>query len=61
MFYKLKKVLLPIENDFISIASKERMIKEEDIGNMCAYLISDEANKVSGQVITVDGNTEKMD
>ena len=61
MFYKLKKVLLPIENDFISIASMKSMIKEEDIGNMCAYLISDEANKVSGQVITVDGNTEKMD
>ena len=61
MFYKLKKVLLPIENDFISIASMKSMIKEEDIGNMCAYLISDEANKVSGQVIAVDGNCERMD
>jgi hypothetical protein len=28
---------------------------------MCAYLISNEANKVSGQVIAVDGNCERMD
>ena len=34
---------------------------EEDIGNACAFLISNEASKISGQVIAVDGNTEKMD
>jgi len=50
-----------IENDFVSMASMKSWINEEDIGNMCAYLISDEANKVSGQVIAVDGNTERMD
>jgi len=50
-----------IENDFVSMASMKSWISEEDIGNMCAYLISDEANKVSGQVIAVDGNTERMD
>jgi len=50
-----------IENDFVSMASMKRRINEEDIGNMCAYLISDEANKVSGQVIAVDGNAERMD
>ena len=50
-----------IENDFISMASMKSWINEEDIGNMCAHLISDEANKVSGQVIAVDGNTERMD
>ena len=26
---------------------------------MCAYLISNEASKVSGQVIAVDGNADK--
>jgi len=50
-----------IENDFVSMASMKSWINEEDIGNMCAYLVSDEANKVSGQVIAVDGNAERMD
>ena len=50
-----------IENDFVSMASMKSWINEEDIGNMSAYLVSDEANKVSGQVIAVDGNTERMD
>jgi len=50
-----------IENDFVSMASMNSWINEEDIGNMCAHLISDEANKVSGQVIAVDGNAERMD
>ena len=50
-----------IESDFISMASMKTWINEEDIGNMSAYLVSDEANKVSGQVIAVDGNAERMD
>ena len=50
-----------IENDFISMASMKIWVNPEDIGNMCAYLISNEANKVSGQVIAVDGNQERMD
>ena len=50
-----------IENDFVSMASMRSWINPEDIGNMCAHLISDEANKVSGQVIAVDGNCERMD
>ena len=43
------------------MASMKSWINEEDIGNMSAYLVSDEANKVSGQVIAVDGNAERMD
>jgi NAD(P)-dependent dehydrogenase (short-subunit alcohol dehydrogenase family) len=50
-----------IEDDFISMSSMKTWVAEEDIGNMCAFLISNEANKVSGQVIAVDGNTERMD
>ena len=49
-----------IESDFVSMASMKSWINEEDIGNMCVYLISDEANKVSGQVIAIDGNAERM-
>ena len=50
-----------IENDFVSMASMKSWINPEDIGNMCAHLISNEANKVSGQIIAVDGNCERMD
>ena len=50
-----------IESDFVSMASMKSWINEEDIGNMCAHLISDSANKISGQVIAVDGNAERMD
>ena len=50
-----------IESDFISMASMKSWINPEDIGNMCAHLISNEANKVSGQIIAVDGNCERMD
>jgi len=52
---------IKIESDFVSMASMKSWINEEDIGYMCAYLISDEAYKVSGQVIAVDGNAERMD
>ena len=49
-----------LESDFVSMASMKSWIKEEDIGNICVYLISNDANKVSGEVIAVDGNTERM-
>ena len=48
-----------IEKDFISMSSMKKWILEEDIGRMCAFLISDDSNKVSGQVIAVDGHTER--
>ena len=35
-------------------------IDKEDIANMVVFLLSDEAKKISGQVMTVDGNTERM-
>jgi len=50
-----------IEKDFISMSSMKQWILEDDIGKMCAFLISDESSKVSGQVISVDGNTERND
>ena len=57
----LKASQKKVEKEFISMASMNCWINEEDIGNMCAFLISNEANKVSGQIIAVDGNTERMD
>ncbi len=50
-----------IEKDFISMSSMKQWILEEDIGKMCSFLISDDSIRVSGQVISVDGHTERND
>jgi len=50
-----------VEREFISMSSMKKWILEEDIGKMCAFLISDDSSKVSGQVISVDGHTERND
>ena len=50
-----------IEKDFISMASMNCWIKEEDIGKMCSYLISSDGEKISGQAIPIDGNATRMD
>ena len=49
-----------IERDFVSMSSLNNWILEEDIGKTCCFLISDDTLRVSGQVISVDGNTERM-
>tara|TARA_Y100000748_G_C15378564_1_gene442729 strand:+ start:49 stop:834 length:786 start_codon:yes stop_codon:yes gene_type:complete len=50
-----------IEKDFISMASMNCWINEEDIGKMCSYLISSDGEKISGQTIPIDGNATRMD
>ena len=56
-----KTSIKKVEKDFISMSSMKKWILEEDIGKMCAFLISDDSSKVSGQVIAVDGHTERND
>jgi len=56
-----KTSIKKVEKDFVSMSSMKKWILEEDIGKMCAFLISDESSKVSGQVIAVDGHTERND
>ena len=50
-----------VEKEFISMASMNSWIYEEDIGKMCAFLISNESERISGQVIGVDGNAVRLD
>ncbi len=57
----LKKSIAAVEKDFISMSSMKQWILEEDIGKMCSFLISDDSSKISGQVISVDGHTERND
>jgi len=58
-FLKISKK--KIEKEFVSMASMNCWIYEEDIGKICSFLISDEAERISGQVIGVDGNALRLD
>ena len=49
-----------LQRDFESMTSLKTFVDKEDIANMAVFLLSDEARRVSGQVMTVDGNTERM-
>ena len=58
-FLKVSKKI--IEKDFISMASMNCWIYEEDIGKMCSFLISSEGERISGQTIPIDGNATRLD
>ena len=57
----LKASKKKIEKEFVSMASMNCWIYEEDIGKMCSFLISEESERISGQVIGVDGNALRLD
>jgi enoyl-[acyl-carrier-protein] reductase (NADH) len=42
------------------MVSLKTFVDKEDIANMATFLISNEATRISGQIMTVDGNTERM-
>ena len=50
-----------IEKEFVSMASMNSWVYEDDIGKMCAFLISNDSERVSGQIIGVDGNATRLD
>ena len=49
-----------LQKDYESMVSLKTFVNKEDIANMALFLLSNEAHKKSGQVMTVDGNTERM-
>jgi len=49
-----------LQEDYESMVSLKTFVDKEDIANMALFLLSKEAHKVSGQIMTVDGNTERM-
>ena len=51
---------IKLQKDFESMTSLHTFVDKEDIANMVIFLLSDDAKKISGQVMTVDGNTERM-
>ena len=40
---------------------RKSWVYEEDIGKMCAFLISEDALRISGQIIGVNGNEIRLD
>jgi len=58
-FLKISKKL--IEKEFVSMASMNCWIYEEDIGKICSFLISSDGERISGQAIPVDGNAIRLD
>ena len=58
-FLKVSKKL--IEKEFVSMASMNCWIYEKDNGKMCSFLISSDGERISGQVIPVDGNATRLD
>ena len=57
-FLKISKK--SVEKEFVSMTSLNNWIYEDDIGKMCCFLISEDATRISGQIIGVDGNTIRM-
>jgi len=58
-FLKISKK--KVEKEFVSMASMNCWIYEEDIGKICSFLISSDGERVSGQTIPVDGNAIRLD
>ena len=49
-----------LQKDYESMISLKTFVAKEDIANIAVFLLSKEAHRISGQVMTVDGNTERM-
>ena len=57
----LKTPVSEVKEDFEDMVSLKSFVDKEDIANMATFLLSDQAKRISGQVMTVDGKTERMD
>jgi len=49
-----------LKEDYESMVSLKTFVDKEDISKMVIFLLSDNGNKISGQTIAIDGNTERM-
>ena len=49
-----------LKKDFESMTSLNTFVDKADIANTVIFLLSEDAKNISGQVMTIDGNTERM-
>ena len=50
-----------VENDFLKMSSMKSWIYGDDVAKMCAFLASNDSERISGQVIGVNGNEIRLD
>ncbi len=56
----LKTTPNKIQKEFETMTSIPSFVTKEDIASMVIYLLSDQSSNISGQSISIDGNTERM-
>ena len=49
-----------IKKEFESMVSLQNFVTKKDIASIALFLLSNESENISGQVMVVDGNTERM-
>ncbi len=49
-----------IKKEFESMVSLKTFVSKENIATMALFLLSKDSENISGQIMTVDGNTERM-
>ena len=49
-----------IKKQFESMVSLQTFVSKDDIASMALFLLSESSKNISGQIMTVDGNTERM-
>ena len=54
-------ILFSGKSTLFSMASMNSWIYEDDIGKMCSFLVSKDSERISGQIIGVDGNAIRLD
>ncbi len=56
----IKSTRNKVRKELESMVSLKTFVEKEDIASMALFLLSDASENVSGQIMTVDGNTERM-
>ena len=49
-----------VREQFVSQTSLKCFVEAEDIAQMALFICSDQGAKISGQALSVDGNTESL-
>ena len=49
-----------MEKQYLSRVSLRRMVSQDDVAAMIAFLLSDAGRNISGQSLGVDGNVETI-
>ena len=51
---------MKIKKELESMVSLKSFVTHDDIATMALFLLSNKSKNISGQIISIDGNTERM-